>query len=45
MPVPLISYDWSENKTLIVHEELFYIFEKYKSIFTFKIASNKEKGP
>jgi hypothetical protein len=29
MPVPLVSYDWSGNKTMVIHEELFYIFEKY----------------
>lgn len=39
MPVPLVSYDWENNERLpVVCEELFYTFEKFKSIFTFKLS-------
>ena len=47
MPMPLLSYDWKDplKREPIVCEELFYTFEKHKAIFTFKLSSNKDKGP
>jgi hypothetical protein len=45
MPLPLLSYDWDLkeedifNKPLI-NEEMFYTYEKYKAIISFKISTN-----
>jgi len=45
MPLPLISYDWDLSKDEIfekplINEEMFFTFEKYKSVLSFKISSN-----
>ena len=50
MPLTFLSYNWDLNeeeilrKTLI-NEEMFYTFEKFKAVLSFKISSNKNKGP
>ena len=47
MPLPLLSYHWDDeahNKPL-VWQELFYTFEKYKAVFSFKLSTNQCKSP
>jgi hypothetical protein len=50
MPLPLMSYDWDLKEAEIynkpiINEEMFYTFEKFKGILTFKISNNNNKGP
>jgi hypothetical protein len=47
MPLPLLSYDWENPKECkhLIWEELFYTFEKHKAVFSFKLSTNKNKGP
>jgi hypothetical protein len=50
MPLPLLSYDWDLNEEDIfdkplISQEMFYTFEKFKAVMSFKISSNKNKGP
>ena len=46
MPVPFLSFNWQNNEHKIeICEELFYTFEKFKSILSFKVSSNKNNGP
>jgi hypothetical protein len=49
IPLPLLSYDWDLDEELftkpLIYEEMFYSFEKFKAILSFKISHNRNNGP
>lgn len=46
MPVPLLSFQMSDNnQEITINPQIFYIFEKSKSILSFKYTNNPNRGP